>query len=71
MTHITIRQQYIFPNTQEGKEFADMLQEQTEKYKIFRGRKEDTQIITISTESFEDICWEKTEYCNRNFNPQG
>ena len=61
MTHITIRQQYIFPNTTEGKCFADMLQEQTEKVKIFRGREEDTQIITISTESFEDVCWQKME----------
>ena len=60
MTHITIRQQYIFPNTAEGKCFADMLQEQTEKYNTFRGRKEDTQIITISTESFEDVCWQNS-----------
>ena len=59
MTHITIRQQYIFPNTAEGKCFADMLQEQTEKTKIFRGREEDTQTISIHTESFEDICWQK------------
>ena len=60
MTHITIRQQYIFPNTTEGKCFADMLQEQAEKYNTFRGRKEDTQIITISTETFENVCWQNS-----------
>ena len=61
MTHIIIRQQLVFPNTAEGRTFANMYQDQMEKYGSFRKRDEGTQTITIHTESFEDINWRERE----------
>ena len=61
MTRIIIHQQVVFPNTTEGRTFANMYQDQMEKYRTFRKREEGTQSITIHTESFEEINWQESE----------